>query len=193
MKIKSFFKAFLSLVFPLFSFIALKIVDNLLGEGIPLMEYCLVCLTIIALMTSVFLIIAFAVTKIYEIVEHKYTETTGSITEKCKYGEHICCAKLALETIQGDYDLVLDQAIAKQYNLFTESEIMKKEADFESGEIWVFSYDLTTEVLEDIASETVKSNLEKGIVYREFSAAAYKNGSMQKPRTPFYMAYGAKS
>lgn len=168
MKTKSFFKAFFSLILPLLAFIALKIIDNLMGDGIPLIEYCLVCLVIIVLMASSFLVVAVAVTKIDEILDHKYNETNCSTTEKCKYGEYVCCAKLAIETIQGDYDLILDQAIAKQYNLHTETEIISKESSFDKGEIWVFSYDLTTEVLGDIASETVKNNLEKGVVYREF-------------------------
>ena len=168
MKTKSFLKAFLSLILPLLAFVALKIIDNLMGDGIPLIEYCLVCLVIIVLASSFFFVVVVAVTKIDEILDHKYNETNCSTAEKCKYGEYVCCAKLALETIQGDYDLILDQTIAKRYNLFTESEIIKKESSFEKGEIWVFSYDLTTEVLEDIASETVKNNLEKGVVYREF-------------------------
>lgn len=168
MKNKGFLKAFLSLIFPLLAFVALKIIDNLMGDGVPLIEYCLVCLVIIVLMTSFFFVIAVAVTKIDEILDHKYNETNCSTTEKCKYGEYVCCAKLALETIQGDYDLILDQTIAKQYNLHTEAEIISKESSFDKGEVWVFSYDLTTEVLGDIASETVKNNLEKGIVYREF-------------------------
>ena len=168
MKNKGFLKAFLSLIFPLIAFVALKIIDNLMGDGIPLIEYCLVCLVIIVLVTSFFFVIAVAITKIDEILAHKYNETNCSTTEKCKYGEYVCCAKLALETIQGDYDLILDQTIAKQYNLHTEAEIISKESSFDKGEVWVFSYDLTTEVLGDIASETVKNNLEKGIVYREF-------------------------
>lgn len=168
MKTKSFLKAFLSLIFPVISFVALKIIDNILGDGIPLIEYCIVCLIIIVFIVSFFFVVVVSVTKINEILDYKYNETNCSTAEKCKYGEYICCVKLALETIQGDYNLILDQAIAKRYNLFTESEIIKKESSFEKGEIWVFSYDLTTEVFDDIASETVKNNLEKGIVYREF-------------------------
>ena len=175
MKNKGFLKAFLSLIFPTISFVALKIIDNLLGNGISLIEYCLVCLVIVFLMTAFFFVIAVAITKIDEILDHKYNETNCSTTEKCKYGEYVCCAKLALETIQGDYDLILDSTIARQYNLFTESEIIKKESDFINGEIWIFSYDLTTEVLGDIASTTVENNWKKGVVYREFYISDKQN------------------
>lgn len=168
MKNKKTFKAFLSLIFPVFSFIALKIVDNLLGNGIPLLEYCVVSSTIIVSMVTTFFILTVVVIKVDDILDHRYNETDCPVTEKCKYNEDICCAKLALETIQGDYDLILDQTIARQYNLFSEDEIIEKESSFNQGEIWVFSYDLTTEVLGDSASQTVANNLKKGIVYREF-------------------------
>ena len=179
-------KAFLSLIFPVISFVALKIVDNFLGEGIPFLEYCIVCLIVIFLMIACFSIVAVAVTKIDEILDHKYNETNCSTAEKCQYSENICCAKLALETIQGDYDLILDPEIAKEYNLRSESEIIEKEAAFNSGEAWVFSYDLTTEVLGDDASETVKSNLEEGVVYREFYISdkgdGFKNAEFNRKR-----------
>lgn len=171
MKRKVFLKAFAALIIPIFAFIALKIIDNVLGDGIPLFEYCIVCSIIIILMGVFYVSIAIVITKIDDVLDHRYNETSYSSSEKCKYGEYVCCAKLALESIQGDYDLILDRSIANQYNLFTEEEIIKKESSFSKGEIWIFSYDLTTEVLGDIASDTVKRNLSKGIVYREFYIA----------------------
>ena len=83
MKTKNFLKAFFSLMLPLLAFIALKIIDNLMGDGIPLIEYCLVCLVVIVLMASSFLVVAVSVTKIDEILDHKYNETNCSTTEKC--------------------------------------------------------------------------------------------------------------
>lgn len=168
MKSKNIIKAFISLVAPVFLFVILKIIDNLLGNGIPLLEYCVVCLIIIFSMSVFYICVAAVVTKIDAILDHKYNETSYSASEKCKYGEYVCCAKLAIETIQGDYDLVLDRTIATMYNLYTENEIIEKESSFCNGEIWVFSYDLTTEVLGDIASSAVRENLKKGITYREF-------------------------
>ena len=68
MKNKGFLKAFLSLIFPLLEFVALKIIDNLMGDGIPLIEYCLVCLVIIVLASSFFFVVVVAVTKIDDFV-----------------------------------------------------------------------------------------------------------------------------
>lgn len=186
MKNKTIINAVSSLVAPVFLFIVLKIIDNLLGNGIPIVEYCIVCVIIISSMSFFYVCVAAVITKIDVILDNKYNQTNYSASEKCKYGEYVCCAKLALETIQGDYDLILDKTIATKYNLYTESEIIEKESSFSCGEIWVFSYDLTTEVLDDIASTTVRDNLKKGITYREFyiddSLDSYGNAESNRKR-----------
>jgi len=171
MKNGNVFKAFLSLIIPIFLFVALKIIDTLLGSGIPLLEYCIVCFVVIIITGSFYVLVTVIITRVDDILDHRYNETKYSSSEKCKYGEYVCCAKLALDTIQGDYDLVLDKNIAQQYNLYTEKEIIELESNFDKGEVWIFSYDLTTEVLDGTAQNMVKANLKKGVVYREFYIA----------------------
>ena len=63
--------------------------------------------------------------------------------------------------------------LLRDYRLTTEEKMNKKEKYFgkmdkENKEIWIFSYDLSTEILNDKCQKIVKKNIEKETQYIEF-------------------------
>lgn len=168
MLFKENMRAVLSLVMTVASAIILKIVDNIMGNGIPLLEYVGVCFAILICISTLYICVAYMMAKCLSFFYPKYNSNNYLFTHKCKYEDKICCANIAIDAIKGDHMFSLNRDIANKYNLVTEKELIEYESSFRHGEIWIFSYDLTTEVLEDSASRSVKNNLKKGIVYREF-------------------------
>lgn len=166
--IKDNIKNILSLLGTLSLFIILKIVDNFLGNDVPIIEYMYTCAIIIVSVCIVYICLVYTIIKLLTKLDHKFTSSEFPIAEKCKYDDRICCANLAINALKGDFSFSLDKTIAETYNLVSEEELMKYEASFNDGEIWIFSYDLTTEVLQDAASKTFIKNLKKGVTYREF-------------------------
>lgn len=166
--VKDNLKNILSLIGTLSLFIILKIIDSFLGNGVPIVEYVYTCAIIIISVCVVYIILSCIIIKLLSQLNHKFIYSEFPIVEKCKYDDRICCANLAINALKGDFFFSLDQRIAKIYNLVSEEELMKYESSFNDGEIWIFSYDLTTEVLQDAASKIFIKNLKKGVTYREF-------------------------
>lgn len=156
----------------------LKIIDDKLKGDLTLTNYIIIICTAIAITSFCFFFTLIVALKNYS----NKIESAVDPEFYCNISNKICYAKVALNTIKGDYKLTLSGDVAKNFNLYTEEEILKKEKKFTGTEIWVLSYDLTTEALNDKASKIVSDNLKKKIIYREFYIEETSNGRQNQEK-----------
>jgi hypothetical protein len=87
-----------------------------------------------------------------------------------------CCVNEYIKALKSNdkvKDIIMSQGVLDKYKLVSVSEMNKKEKEFrtqntKNRQIWVFSYNLSTEILGDESQSIVKENLKKGIQYHEF-------------------------
>lgn len=95
---------------------------------------------------------------------------------KCKnVKKKNCCVKGYIKSLkQSDKirDFVLSKEMLNSYKLISTAEMNDEERKFvtqkNNGKVLVFSYDLSTEILEDESQNIVIENLQKGLKYVEF-------------------------
>lgn len=95
---------------------------------------------------------------------------------QCKHFNAICCVNLAIDSLKSAYRIRLDDNVATKYGLYSEEQLIEKEANINQGEVWIVSYDLTAEALENQQARIREINIKKGIKYRLF----YINDDEQK-------------
>ena len=131
----------------------------------------------------VFLLLTIAVIQILFSVQ---LQKNIIISDNTIYGEcehnstKDCCVKEYIKSLkQSDKirDLVLSNTMLKNYKLISTADMNAKERNFvtqkDNGEIWIFSYDLSSEILGDESQKIVIENIKKGVKYVEF--VIYKN------------------
>jgi len=129
-----------------------------------------------------YFIIAVIVFIIYIMISFDFkTFFTVSINPQihtvCDYDQSKeCCVNEYIKTLKDSNkvkDMVMSKEVLDKYKLVTELEMNKKEKEFgnqnaNNRQIWIFSYNLSTEILNDESNSIVKDNLKKGIQYHEF-------------------------
>lgn len=94
--------------------------------------------------------------------------------EQCKHFNMICCVNLAIDSLKSAYRIRLDDNVAIKYGLYSEEQLIEKESNINQGEVWIVSYDLTAEALENQHARIREMNIKKGIKYRLFYISDYK-------------------
>ncbi|MCM0239829.1 hypothetical protein J8L13_20870 [Bacteroides fragilis] len=145
-----------------------KIMEGDVKGGMSLKQYILMVTVSIIIVSIVYFSLVWIILYKKNAIGYILDRVGVNVDLYCYKYDRICYVKEAINAIKGNYKLTLNSDIAEKYNLFTEKDILEKEKKFKGEEIWVLSYDLTTESLEDETAEIVKSNLKKGIIYREF-------------------------
>lgn len=95
---------------------------------------------------------------------------------RCQHFNSVCCVNLAIDSLKSAYRIRLDDNVAARYGLFSEEQLIEKEGNINRGEVWIVSYDLTAEALENQQARIRQTNIKKGIKYRLF----YINDNTQK-------------
>lgn len=101
---------------------------------------------------------------------------TISEEEMCPNYNNICCVNLAIDSLKSAYRIRLDDNAVVKYGLYSEEQLIEIEGRMEQGEVWIVSYDLTAETLENQQSRIRERNINKKIKYRLF----YINDDAQK-------------
>ena len=96
--------------------------------------------------------------------------------KQCQHFNAVCCVNLAIDSLKSAYRIRLDDNVATRYGLYSEEQLIEKEGNINQGEVWIVSYDLTAEALENQQARIREMNIKKGIKYRLF----YINDDTQK-------------
>lgn len=96
--------------------------------------------------------------------------------KRCQHFSSVCCVNLAIDSLKSAYRIRLDDNVATRYGLYSEEQLIEKEGNINQGEVWIVSYDLTAEALENQQARMREINIKKGIKYRLF----YINDDAQK-------------
>ncbi len=96
--------------------------------------------------------------------------------KQCQHFNSVCCVNLAIDSLKSAYRIRLDDNVATRYGLYSEEQLIEKEGNINQGEVWIVSYDLTAEALENQQARIREMNIKKGIKYRLF----YINDDAQK-------------
>lgn len=96
--------------------------------------------------------------------------------KRCQHFSSVCCVNLAIDSLKSAYRIRLDDNVATRYGLYSEEQLIEKEGNINQGEVWIVSYDLTAEALENQQARMREMNIKKGIKYRLF----YINDDAQK-------------
>lgn len=96
--------------------------------------------------------------------------------KQCQHFNSVCCVNLAIDSLKSAYRIRLDDNVATRYGLYSEEQLIEKESNINKGEVWIVSYDLTAETLENQQARIREMNIKKGIKYKLF----YINDDAQK-------------
>lgn len=95
----------------------------------------------------------------------------------CIYHNNLCCANVLLENTNGEF--AIDNKTCRNYKLIQEKQFNNKEKNFAEGQIWVVSFNLDSEIIQDESAHIVRENLAKGIKYIQFVCTDINNRSFK--------------
>lgn len=150
------------------------ILQSLLGSNISFGYYIILVIATIFIIFTVFVLISSFFAFVLNISNSAYIVIPQE--RQCQHFSTICCVNLAIDSLKSAYRIRLDNNTATKYGLYSEEQLIEKESNIAHGEVWIVSYDLTAEALENQQVRIREMNIKKGIKYRLF----YINNDTQK-------------
>lgn len=150
------------------------ILQSLLGNDNSSENFILLVIAIIVIIFCMHLLISGFLVYALNIPNNTFANMQQG--KPCQYFNAVCCVDLAMDSLKSAYRIRLDDNNATKYGLYSEEQLVEKEANINQGEVWIVSYDLTAEALENQQARIREMNIRKGIKYRLF----YINDDAQK-------------
>ena len=163
------------------SIIFAVIISNYAGSDLPTYLFWIMAVVTCLVLVAIFIFSSNLLGKCYGHIKFEQMQRKGNAI--CEYTNHLCCGMVTFNTVKDHYMLSpnakLEDIIEKEYSLYPQSKVLaEEENEFAKNggkEVWIVSSSLSTEV-KDGAVKIVGSNLEDGIIYREFYSKTDSNG-----------------
>lgn len=150
------------------------ILQSFLGNGNSSEYYIVLVGAIIIIVFIMHLLISKFLVFVLNISNSAFTNMPQE--KQCQHFNSVCCVNLAIDSLKSAYRIRLDDSVAIKYGLYSEEQLIEKEGNITKGEVWIVSYDLTAEALENQKARIREMNIKKGVKYRLF----YINDDAQK-------------
>jgi len=159
------------ILFSILSFVITSLLTYL-RSGVDNMVWLIITIVIVV----IYIMIVFDLKDVFfKTIEDKEFECLSYMP--CEYDEKKeCCVNVYIRELKNSgkiRHIMLSKELLDKYKLISELEMNEKEKNFglhnsEKKQVWVFSYDLSTEILGDDSQAIVKQNTQNGIKYHEF-------------------------
>jgi len=164
--------------------ICLPFLADIIKSPITRTESCIIlgCVSVLFFVVSFFQIKIFMSVQKQNIIPH----SLGTQNFECKHdGRKQCCVTECLRLLKQNDKIkgFISDKTLEDYKLKTAENMNKFETAFneDDNEVWVFSYDLASEVLGDSSQNIAIGNMKKGVKYVEFFLDNQKNhGRIEK-------------
>lgn len=171
---KSKFTVILRICAVIFTSVMWIILQSFLGNENRHEYYIVVVIAIMIIVFTMFFLISSFLLYVLNISNNALAN--ASQEGQCQHFNTVCCVNLAIDSLKSAYRIRLDDNVATRYGLYSEEQLIEKESNINKGEVWIVSYDLTAEALENQQARIREMNIKKGIKYRLF----YINDDTQK-------------
>lgn len=150
------------------------LLQSFLGNNSSSGYYIVIIFAVIIVIFTIFVLMSGFLAYILNVSNKVFSSVSQE--KQCKYFNTFCCVDFAIDSLKSAYKIRLDDNVATKYSLYSEEQLIEKESNIKQGEVWIVSYDLTAEALENQQARIREINIKKGIKYKLF----YINDDAQK-------------